>query len=68
MYAQNIKIWRTRRGLSQTDLANKIGIHRTTMNRIEKGRLTPSVALLEQIAQGLNVSVAELFTEPLMRD
>lgn len=67
MYAQNIKIWRARRGLSQTDLANKIGIHRTTMNRIEKERLAPSVALLERIAQVLNVPVAELFDESLVR-
>ena len=42
---------RKEKGLSQTDLANELGIHKNVLGRYERGEATPSVADL------LNVSL-----------
>ena len=48
-------IIRSRRtaGLTQVELARKAGIRPETLNRIEKGRHSPSVATVEKIDQAL---------------
>jgi len=49
------KIIRQRRavGLTQADLAREAGIRPETLNRIERGKATPSVATIEKIARVL---------------
>jgi ribosome-binding protein aMBF1 (putative translation factor) len=49
------KIIRDRRaaGLSQAELARRAGIRIETLNRIERLKLTPSVATVEKIDRGL---------------
>ena len=54
---------RQRRGLSQADLADKVGCTRTTINRIECGKTSPSLKLLLRIADQLGIGVA-LLTKP----
>ena len=55
---------RTLRGLHQTDLAAKIGISRSALSRIERGKYNEnvSVSMLLDIAQGLNIDIAMLVT------
>jgi DNA-binding XRE family transcriptional regulator len=45
------KILKARRmaGLSQAELARRAGIRAETLNRIEKGRITPDVATVAKI-------------------
>jgi putative transcriptional regulator len=63
LYWENIRRMRQYRNLTQRELADRIGVHRTTINRIEKRVLKPSLDLLESIANALNVSLAELLKE-----
>lgn len=55
---------RTLRGLHQTDLAAKIGISRSVLSRIERGKYNEnvSVSILLDIAQGLDIDLAMLVT------
>ena len=48
-------------GLTQEDLAIKVGITRQTVIAIEKGNYTPSVLLALKLAQILDKPVGELF-------
>ena len=57
----NIKIERARHNISQTDLANEVGVTRQTIYAIEKGKFDPSIALAFRIADVLQIDVNELF-------
>lgn len=48
-------------GLTQEDLADRVGVTRQTILSIEKGRYTPSVALALALAEVLGASVETLF-------
>lgn len=48
-------------GLTQEDLADKIGITRQYMGFIEQARNVPSVEVLEKIARNLKISLSDLF-------
>ncbi|GIM48460.1 hypothetical protein DNHGIG_40090 [Collibacillus ludicampi] len=63
MYWENIRRLRQKLNLSQSELAERVGVHRTTINRIEKRALQPSLDLLERIANVLKVPLAELLRE-----
>lgn len=52
---------RKSRGLTQEDLAYKVGISRAYMGYIEQGRNMPSVEILEKIAKTLGVKISDLF-------
>lgn len=49
-------------GLSQTELAEKIGVKRQTLYDIESGRYVPNTILALRIAKELGRSVEEIFT------
>jgi len=53
------KIQRKRRemGLTQEELADKVGISRAYMGYIEQGRNAPSLEVLEKIARTLRTSI-----------
>lgn len=52
---------RTKKGLTQEELAEKAGITRQTVISIEKGHYTPSVLLALKIASVFRVSVEDVF-------
>ncbi|WP_158542308.1 substrate-binding domain-containing protein [Lujinxingia litoralis] len=52
---------RTAAGLSQAELAARIGVSRQTLNAIETGRQVPSTTLALLLARALRCSVDELF-------
>jgi putative transcriptional regulator len=53
---QRIKSSRVKRGLSQTKLAEAVGVAKATILRIEAGKQNPSAKVLAGIAKKLNVS------------
>ena len=53
---QRIKNSRVKRGLSQTKLAEKVGVAKATILRIEAGKQNPSAKVLARIAKALNIS------------
>lgn len=56
-----LKMKRMEKGLTQQQLAEKLGLHRQYITAIEKGRRKPSVATLERIANELDCSVKDFF-------
>jgi transcriptional regulator with XRE-family HTH domain len=56
-----LRQWRDRRGLSLRALADRAGVSFVTVSRIENDRLSPTVAMLEKLAEALEISVRELF-------
>ena len=50
-----------RHGMTQGELANKVGVRRETIVFLEKGRYNPSLRLAHDIAKILGASVEELF-------
>lgn len=47
--------------MSQTDLANAIGVSRKTISTIEVGRFIPSTVIALKIARHFKVPVEEIF-------
>jgi transcriptional regulator with XRE-family HTH domain len=56
---------REEQGLTITDLANRAGLTRNAVSRIELGHRTPGVATADKIARALGVGPGELFELPL---
>lgn len=56
-----IKEFRAVINLSQEELAEKVGVRRETIVRLEKGMYNPSLKLAVDIAQVFNKPVEEIF-------
>lgn len=54
----------TEKGMTQTDLADGLGMHPVNLNRIINGKIDTNTSRLEEIADFLGVSVPALFEEP----
>ena len=57
-----IRVERARLEISQSELADKVGVTRQTIYAIEKDKFTPSVILAFKIAKVLKVDINYLFT------
>jgi transcriptional regulator with XRE-family HTH domain len=67
--ARNIAARRKALGLTQAQLAEKLGVETETLSRFERGKHLPSLATLERLAGLLQVTVSELLAEqPKMAD
>ncbi len=64
--AANCRRLRTAKGLSQVEVAEKVGISRPGYLKVESGESVPRSDTLERIAQAFNVSIVEL-VRPLER-
>lgn len=58
--AVRIKALREQRGMTQERLAERAGISRTYLARLETDRQDPTLSTLEKLAKALKVSVAKL--------
>ena len=56
-----VKRARSRLGLSQLELAQRSGLHRSYVSDVERGARNPTVVSIQKIAHALRVSVAKLF-------
>jgi len=52
---------RLERGLTQEALAQAVGVSRQSINSIERGRYTPSLALALRFARAFDCTTDELF-------
>lgn len=52
---------RTRAGLSQQELADRLGVSRQTINAIEKGDYNPTIKLCIGICRVLGLTLNDLF-------
>lgn len=56
-----IALMRINKGLSQKELAKRINVDNSHLSKVERGRVKPSLALLERIAKELDCSIKDLF-------
>ena len=59
--ANRLKERRSELGLTQAELAERVGVTRKTVNTVENGVFTPSTILALKLAESLGVSVEQLF-------
>jgi transcriptional regulator with XRE-family HTH domain len=62
MIGERVRALRNARGLNITQLAERAGMQRPNVSRLEAGRHLPSLETLERIAEAMGVPVAELVT------
>ncbi len=49
--------------LSQEELADRCGIHRTYIGSIERGEKSPTLNTIQKLADGLQLNIIDLFTD-----
>ena len=64
-FGQNLKAIRKRMKLTQTEMAEWIGISQSYLADIEHNRKNISLAVVLRIAKGLNISVNELINDDI---
>ena len=56
-----IKTYRTIKELTQEDLANRVGVRRETIMRLENAKYNPSLELAVNISKELDTTIEKLF-------
>src|SRR4051812_1296059 len=59
-FGKTVRKLREEAGYSQESFAAAVGVHRTYMGTIERGRGNPTLDMIAKIARGLGMSVARL--------
>lgn len=59
-FAQRLRLERTARGLSQEELAEQAGLHRTYVGSVERGERNITVDNMERLALALGLDVSSL--------
>ena len=62
---KTIKELREKRKLTQKELSEKISVSDKTVSKWETGKGLPDIAVIEELAKALGVSIAELLTGDL---
>lgn len=62
--AERVRTLRKERGWTLEQAARAAGMARSTMSKIENGQMSPTVEALKKLAEGLGISVPQLFTPP----
>ena len=58
---KNLKMIRTRKSITQIEIANILGADRSFVSNIENGKNNPTLSTISSLAKALEVSVDELF-------
>lgn len=61
--AYNVRALRKEKGLSQEELANFCGLHRTYIGSVERGERNVTLSTLEALSEALEVTVIELLSK-----
>ncbi len=64
--AQRVREARERQGLTQEALAEKTGIARPNVVRLEQGRHLPTISTLQKVARALGLNVTTLIAPPVV--
>ena len=60
VFAANVRRLRTERGLSQEELGEAAGVHRTYIGMLERGEKNVTIYNIERVARALEVKPASL--------
>lgn len=63
LFGENIRRRRLSQGLSQDNLADKAGLHRTYVGAVERGERNITLINAEKIANALGVSLVDCLTD-----
>ena len=63
-FATNLKNIRLTRGASLLEFADEIGISKSTLHKIEKGDINPTLSLINQVSDNLHIPATDLLLEP----
>ena len=58
---ENLKKIRTRKNVTQVEIANILGVDRSFVSNIENGKNNPTLSTIANLAKALKVPVDELF-------
>jgi transcriptional regulator with XRE-family HTH domain len=59
--AESLRRLREEAGLTQTQMAKRLGISQPTLNRLESASQNTTLKMLDQLCQALRCSVGDLF-------
>ncbi|BBB26901.1 cupin domain-containing protein [Amphritea japonica] len=59
---ERLKLIRKMKGLSQRELAKRVGVTNSTISMIEKNGVSPSVSSLKKVLSGIPISIGDFFT------
>ena len=59
-FGRKLKALRERRGVSQAELADRAGLSREYVNKLEAGKYDPTLGTLGRLAKALGVTEREL--------
>lgn len=62
--AERVRSLRKERGWTLEQAARQAGLARSTLSKIENGQMSPTYEALKKLADGLAISVPQLFTPP----
>ncbi|WP_336297766.1 helix-turn-helix domain-containing protein [Paucibacter sp. XJ19-41] len=60
-FGKCVRELRTEAGLTQVEFAERCGFYQTYLSRVETGQANPTINAIEVIANGLGLSVFDLF-------
>jgi transcriptional regulator with XRE-family HTH domain len=62
-FGARLRELRKQAALTQTQLAHRLGIDRTFISDLERGRKSITLSYLETIAQGFNLTLSEMMRD-----
>ena len=62
--AERVRALRKERGWTLEQAAQQAGLARSTLSKIENGQMSPTYEALKKLAEGLAITVPQLFTPP----
>ena len=60
---RNIRYYREQINLTAKEMANRMNVSPSTISKIENDRISPSMEMLQKIAEVINIPVGQLFIE-----
>jgi transcriptional regulator with XRE-family HTH domain len=63
IFSDNVRKYRTEQALSQEELAEKTGLHRTYIGSVERGERNITIDVMEKISNGLRIPIIDLLKE-----
>lgn len=62
-FGRRLKYYRARRKLSQENLAEISGLHRTYISGLERGIRNPTITIVVRLARALEIAPGALFSD-----
>jgi len=62
-FGKNLRTYRIKNQLSQEELAEKSGLHRTYISGLERGIRNPSITIVARLAEALGIEPSALLAK-----